>query len=361
MPSCDANHAVSRVTDRVDVHLLARWPRRLRTWLRIAAEVIATGGLVAFAWFDRGVIVQSVTVLKRADWNWLILAVALQWLSMLGFGRTQLTLLRAAGVRVSIPSMVATTFAGNAISVSLPLIGPGVGTAFAFGRFRQVAGDATSAGSTLLISGLISNLVWAVLLATGAVVSGIPAATVPGLLGGGAILVATVIALLALRRQRLRDFVTREVTRLVQLVQRLTGRPVGDAGALTNTVVNRLTTFRMSPRRWVQTVGYSFLNWLASVGCLVAAISTVGANVPWTKVLLVYCAGAAASSFNLTPGGLGVVEAVLAGGLAAAGMKSSAALGSVIIFRLLSFWLPIFVGWTIYARLRQHNRRDMRR
>jgi uncharacterized protein (TIRG00374 family) len=78
-------------------------------------------------------------------------------------------------------------------------------------------------------------------------------------------------------------------------------------------------------------------------------------------VLLVYCAGAVASSFNLTPGGLGVVEAVLAGGLAAAGMKSSAALGSVLIFRLLSFWLPIFVGWAIYARLRQHNRRDMRR
>lgn len=78
----------------------------------------------------------------------------------------------------------------------------------------------------------------------------------------------------------------------------------------------------MSLGRWTQVVGLSIVNWLASVGCLAAAILAVGAGIPWTKLLLIYCAGATASSFNLTPGGLGVVEGVLTAGLVAAGMQS---------------------------------------
>jgi uncharacterized membrane protein YbhN (UPF0104 family) len=50
------------------------------------------------------------------------------------------------------------------------------------------------------------------------------------------------------------------------------------------------------------------------VGWLAAAIHAAGAGVPWTKLLLIYCAGATADSFNLIPGGLGVVEAVLTAG-----------------------------------------------
>jgi uncharacterized protein (TIRG00374 family) len=95
------------------------------------------------------------------------------------------------------------------------------------------------------------------------------------------------------------------------------------------------------------------LNWIASVGCLVAAILAVGAGVPWTKLLLIYCAGATASSFNLTPGGLGVVEGVLTAGLVTAGMRSDVAFGSVLIFRLMSFWLVVLVGWTIFVMLRR--------
>ncbi len=115
----------------------------------------------------------------------------------------------------------------------------------------------------------------------------------------------------------------------------------------------------MRPREWLQAVRLSFVNWLASVGCLVASILAVGAGVPWTKVILVYCAGATASSFNLTPGGLGVAEAVLTAGLVASGLRPAEALGSVLIFRLISFWLVTLIGWIIYSDLRRKKtRRD---
>jgi putative heme transporter len=314
------------------------------------------GGLIGFAWFERGTIERSMTFVHRADWKWLVVAGSLELGSLMAFARTQRIILRAAGVWIGRASMMATTFAGNAISVSVPLIGPGAGTAFTFGRFRRVADDAASAGWALVISGVISSLVWGVMLAGGAAVSGDHAATVGGIVGGAAVLGVVIVGGLSLRQPHVRQATTTWTLRLVQLTKRLTGLPVGDPDDLINRGLDRLLTGRMSLGRWAQVVGLSIVNWLASVGCLVATIHAVGAEVPWTKLLLIYCAGIAASSFNLTPGGLGVVEGVLTAGLVSAGIRSDVAFGSVLIFRLVTFWLVMLVGWTIYMMLRRATR-----
>jgi hypothetical protein len=211
-----------------------------------------------------------------------------------------------------------------------------------------------------MIAGLISSLVWALMLTTGAAVSGNGAARVGGIVGGATILIAVIAGALSLRRPRTWQVMAGWVLRLVQLGKRMTGRVAGDPGDLINSGFDRLMTIRMSPGVWTQAVGLSMVNWLGSLGCLVVSILAVGASVPWTKLLLIYCAGATVSSFNLTPGGLGVVEGTLAAGLVAAGMRSAAALGSVLIFRLVSFWLVMFVGWTIYALLRRASRHGSR-
>src|SRR5260370_6632674 len=150
-------------------------PGRRRPRARVVAAFLVAGGLTGFAWLERGTIERSATVAQRADWKWILAAIALELASMAGFARTQRVILSAAGVRISVPAIAATAWAGNAISVSLPLIGPGTGTAFTFGRFRRVGGDAASAGWVLAISGVVSNLVWALMLALGAAGSGHPA------------------------------------------------------------------------------------------------------------------------------------------------------------------------------------------
>ena len=167
--------------------------------LRIVIEVVALGALIVCM-----VRAQDRQPVGRghgaAQWGWMVAAGAFELLSMMAFARTQRVVLRAAGVRASIPSMAATALAGNAISVSLPVIGPGAGSVFAYSRFRQVADDPAPAGWALLISGLISNLVWVLLIAIGATVSGNPAATFSGLLGGAGIVVRTIVGVIALRR-----------------------------------------------------------------------------------------------------------------------------------------------------------------
>jgi putative heme transporter len=330
-----------------------REKRRTRPLLRIVFEVLILLALADLVWFEHTTVGQSVGVVERAEWGWLLAACGFELLSMMAFARTQRIVLRAAGVRASIPSVAATALVGNAISVSVPLIGPGAGSVFTYRRFRQVADDPAPVTWTLLISGLISNLVWVLLIAIGAIVSGNSAAAISGVLGGASVLLTTIIGVLALRRSRSRKVMIQWGARLLRAAQRLSGRPVGDAEDLTRNALDALSAFRMLHRDWVQAVGLSVVNWLASVGCFVAAILAVGSTVPWTRILLVYCAGVTVSSFNLTPGGLGVTEAVLAAGLTASGMRPAAALGSALIFRLVSFWLVTLVGWTIYFGLRR--------
>jgi uncharacterized protein (TIRG00374 family) len=320
-----------------------------RRRLRIMAEVLALGGLVGLGWLERGTIGRSVAVLPRADWRWLIAALALELVSLMGFARTQRLILRAAGIEVPVTWMAATTFAGNAISVTLPLVGPEVGTLFTFGRFRLVAGDSARAGWALVVAGLVSTVVWALMLAAGAVLSGNVVGLVAGVLLGTFIVLITVAGPSVMRRPKLRQVTTRGAARALERTMRLTSRPSEDPVQQVDQTIDRLLALHIGVRGLVEVVGFSMVNWLAGVGCLAAAILALRAPVPWSGLLLVYIVGAAAGSFNLTPGGLGVVEVALAATLVAAGMHSAGALGSVLIFRIVSFWLVALVGWAILA------------
>jgi putative heme transporter len=330
---------------------------RPRQIFRVMAMALVVAALAVYAWLEHATVSRSIGVVGRAQWGWLLAACGFELLSLMAFARTERIVLRAAGVRASIPAMAATALVGNAISVSVPLIGPGAASVFSYGRFRQVSNDPAPATWTLIMCGLISNFVWILLIAIGAIVSDNAAAAFSGIFAGVLILLAATLGVLALRRPRSRNSIIRVGALLVRLSQRLSSRPEGDPEDLTRGTLDALSGFRMRAPEWTQALLLAFINWLASVACFVASILAVGASVPWTKVVLVYCAGAAASSFNLTPGGLGVTEAVLAAGLVASGLRPPEALGSVLIFRFISFWLVTAVGWTIYSALRRNMAR----
>lgn len=329
-------------------------PRRV---FRITAMALVVAALTIYAWLEHATVSRSIGVIGQAHWDWLLAACGFELLSLMAFARTERIVLRATGVRASIPAMAATALVGNAISVSVPLIGPGAASVFSYGRFRQVSGDSAPATWTLIICGLISNFVWILLIAIGAIVSGNAAAAFSGVFGGVVLLLTAILGVLALRRPRWRSSMIHVGALIVRFSQRLSSRLEGDPEELTRDTLDALSGFRMRAPEWTQALSLAFINWLASVACLVASILAVGATVPWTKVVLVYCAGAAASSFNLTPGGLGVTEAILTAGLVASGLRPAEALGSVLIFRFISFWLVTAVGWTIYSALRRNTRR----
>ena len=116
-----------------------------------------------------------------------------------------------------------------------------------------------------------------------------------------------------------------------------------------------LTAFRLHRRDGVHVVGSAFRNWTFDLLCLAFSIKAAGAHVPWWGIVLAWAAGSGGASLNLTPGGLGVVEVALTGALVALGVPSTQALTAVLVYRAITFWLAIVVGWPIYWRLiREH-------
>jgi uncharacterized protein (TIRG00374 family) len=97
-------------------------------------------------------------------------------------------------------------------------------------------------------------------------------------------------------------------------------------------------------------------NWLFDCGCLVAAFGAVGAPVPWRGILIAYGAGQLAANLPITPGGLGVVEGSITIALVAYGGAEATTVAAVLLYRLLSFWVQLPIGWGTAVILEVHRR-----
>lgn len=109
------------------------------------------------------------------------------------------------------------------------------------------------------------------------------------------------------------------------------------------------------PRRLALVFAGSLGVRVAHVGALLAALSAFGAHLPVVLVITVYLGSTAAASLIPTPGGLGTLETILVAALVAIGGSATAMLAAVLVFRLVSWWLPIAPGfaatWALRRRL----------
>jgi uncharacterized membrane protein YbhN (UPF0104 family) len=81
-------------------------------------------------------------------------------------------LLATGGARVGVRPMLATSFAANALSVSIPLAGPELATAFTFRRSTRQGADAPLAGWSLMAGGVVSSAAGALVVVGGGLASG---------------------------------------------------------------------------------------------------------------------------------------------------------------------------------------------
>src|SRR5205823_11441068 len=123
----------------------------------------------------------------------------------------------------------------------------------------------------------------------------------------------------------------------------------------------RLLTVRPSRKAWVEAFGLGALNWVENAGCLVACIWAVHGHIPWHGILVAYALAQVTASIPITPGGLGVVEGGLTALLVAYGLPTNVALASVLLYRAVSFWGLVPVGWSVWGYLSWQSRRPERR
>jgi len=150
------------------------------------------------------------------------------------------------------------------------------------------------------------------------------------------------------------------VAAVVRICQRLVHRPRGDAAELVNHGWARLTAVTPNRRVWALAFAFAAANWLWDCLALALCFLAVGEGVPWQGLLLAYGAAQLAINIPITPGGLGVVEGSLTIALVAYGGQKEATVAAVVLYRLISFWGLLVVGWIAWAFLAYQTRRHER-
>ena len=120
-------------------------------------------------------------------------------------------------------------------------------------------------------------------------------------------------------------------------------------------VLPRLLDVAQQPRKLALGIGGALLLSLSYILCLAACVAAFGPPLPLASIAVVYLTGSAIGSILPTPGGLGGVEAALTAGLTAAGLPGAVAVSAVLLFRLLTFWLPVPFGWAAMSYLEREQ------
>ncbi len=250
--------------------------------------------------------------------------------------------------------VIESQLAGNAFSRVVP---GGMATAGAL-QYQML----TRAGipSTAIASGLTSSTViqFAALLA-------LPILAVPAILGGtpvdnsleeavwigGIVFVLMAVAgFVFFRYDRPLELVARAAEWIINMIRR---RRAPIAGLDVKLKAERDEMAATFGSRWFVAVLTSVGRWAFDYLALLAALGAVGARANPSIVLIAYVVSCFLGMIPLTPGGLGFVEAGLAGTLALAGIGGAAAAVATLAYRLVSFWLPLPIGPIAYWRFRR--------
>ncbi len=312
--------------------------------------VLAIAVLVSVIVIERSTLAESLQVLGHLNWAWFALAMASEAVSLVSFGLSRKLLLQVNGRPASLRSVLAITYAANALSISVPFAGAELAMVFSYRQFRRHGVDAATTGWMLAVSAIFSTSALACLLVIGALAGSASLASAAGFLGAFVFIVPGAAVLLALRYQNVRKLLHQIIAWLVGVSRSIFGVPAHGVDGL-DEFLDRVASLRLPWLVYVEVFGLAMLNWAADCGALACAITATGQSVPWHSLLLVYGAGAAVGSTGITPGGFALVELALTAALTAAGLHRSPALAAVLAYRLVNFWLILIAGWILMAVL----------
>jgi len=108
-------------------------------------------------------------------------------------------------------------------------------------------------------------------------------------------------------------------------------------------------------------VGLAGANWLLDAAALWVMLSAFGHRPGVIGLLVAYGLANVMAVIPVSPGGLGVIEAVLIPTLVGFGTPRAEAAIGVVAYRVFNFWLPIPVGAVAYVAVERSTRAESRR
>ncbi|MFD3787883.1 lysylphosphatidylglycerol synthase domain-containing protein [Streptomyces cyaneofuscatus] len=301
-----------------------------RTLFSFIAGAIAAYFLISqVTQADFGVLVE------QAEWGWVAAALGFSGLSYIA---AAMSLLGFVPERVPFLKTVQAQVAGSFVKIVAPAAVGGVALNT---RFLQRAGvrpglAVASVGASQLF-GLGCHILLLALFGYLTGTEKTPDSLTPSRTVIAGLLTVAVLVLVVTAIPFLRKFV---VTRVRSLF----------AG-----VVPRMLDVVQRPQKLVTGIGGMLLLTGLFVLCLDASIRAFSGpdvtQLSYASIAVVFLAGNALGSAAPTPGGMGAVEGALTLGLIAVGLPMEVAAPAVLLYRVMTLWLPVLPGWIAFNQL----------
>ncbi|HUO37956.1 MAG TPA: lysylphosphatidylglycerol synthase transmembrane domain-containing protein, partial [Mycobacterium sp.] len=316
-----AREEVMRQTgaDRIQAETTTRFTRKQ------VIQLVLLVALVYVAYPFISTVPTFFSELKTANWWWAWLGLAASGLTYLGAAGA---LWAAADGAVSFKNLVIMQVANTFAATTTPA---GVGGLALSTRFLQKGGlgavRATAAVAMQQAVQVITHVALLIFFSAAAGASAdlshfVPKVTVLYLLAGLALgLVGAFLLVPRLRRwlgTAVRPRLTEVMADLVELAR--------------------------EPKRLALIILGCGATTLGAALALWASVQAFGGGATFVTVTVVTMVGGTLASAAPTPGGVGAVEAALIGGLSAFGVPAAVAVPSVLLYRVITCWLPVFIG-----------------
>jgi len=277
---------------------------------------------------------------EHLRWHWLFVSLGAEAVSMSALSWLQGRLLSEGGAPAGLVALLPVTMASNAVAQSLPA-GALFAEGYAYRQYRRLGASPALGAWAELSAGALATAALACVAVLGAVVAG-PGLRLELLPALGVVLAGALLASALLRRAPLLSSLLGKVLRASEdhLPESLCWR-IQRAEAATA----KMAGFSPSIGLWAACLGAAALNWGMDAAVLVTGLLSVGGPVPWRGVLLVYAGAQVLAVLPLTPGGLGLVEGGLVELLTRFHVPVSRATAATLVYRAVSYWLLVLVGW----------------
>jgi putative heme transporter len=305
---------------------------------------------------------QAWGLVQALSWSEALGLSVVAVVNLLTYAPVWMSAVPGLGLRRALLADQASTAISNTVPVGFAF---GVGTTAAM--FHSFGFSAAVITRAVTLTGVWNNLVKLAMPALALAGLGIAGHTTAGLriaavLGSVVLFLAVGLLVSALVDRTLAATLASAAERLAGAVARARSRP-GPSGWVRRANRFRLDSLELLRHRWLQLSASAVVSHVALFLVLLVSLRAVGgtgSDIHWIVVLSVFSLTRLVTIVPITPGALGVAELSYLAGLTAVGVEPGAATATVLLFRFLTWFLPIPFGataWFLWRRGAGQRRR----
>ena len=329
----------------------------LKRILQATVSVVLVGLIIWFIFQQFADLAEVRTVLRGLSGRDLALVILVAAVNLLTYWIV--VVVATPGLRV--PQAAVLTQSTTAVANAVPA-GSAVAVGLTYTMLSSWGFSKSRTTLSVVVTGIWNNFIklgmpvfaLAILALQGQPGAGRMVAAIAGL---GALIAAVTLFALVLRSEEFARKTGLVTERWMSALRRLVRRgPVHGWDLAVTTWRSRV--IGLVRTRWLALTVSALVSHLSLYAMLLVTLRVLGVSeeqVGWAEVLAVFAFARLVTAIPITPGGVGVVELALIAGLTRAGGEAAPVVAAVLLYRLLTYLLPIVLGAGTYVYWRRNR------